>query len=161
MNVIILLSGSSSRFFKEGYKVPKFSIKVNGKSILKYIISNFDTKNDNFIFICRRDFYYNKDYNIEKDIKGNCKQYKIYLIDSHKLGPVYSLKKFSIKIKKLKDVIINYCDFFWIWKYGKFKSRLIFIQAIWSISSHKTCGEFIAYFFSMIVKIVPFLGVET
>ena len=124
MNVIILLSGSSNRFFKEGYKIPKFSIKINGKSILKYIISNFDTKNDNFIFICRRDFYNNKDYNIKKDIHDTCKQYKIYLIDSHKLGPVYSLKKFSTKIKNLKNVIINYCDFFWIWKYDKFKSWL-------------------------------------
>ena len=124
MNVIILLSGSSIRFFKKDYKVPKFLIKVDGKSILNYIISNFDTQKDNFIFICRKDFFYNKNYNIEKNIKKLCKKYKIYLIDPHKLGPVYSLIKFSDKIKKLKNVIVNYCDFFWIWDYDNFKSWL-------------------------------------
>ena len=49
MNVVILLSGSSNRFFKKNYKVPKFLITINKKTILEYIISNFDTKKDNFL----------------------------------------------------------------------------------------------------------------
>ena len=121
MNVVILLSGSSNRFFKKNYKVPKFLLTINKKTILEYIISNFDTKKDNFIFICRKDFFLNKKLGIEKIIKNNCKKYKIYLVDPHKLGPVYSLIKISNEIDKLKNVIINYCDFFWLWNYKEFK----------------------------------------
>ncbi len=120
MNVIILLSGSSNRFFEKNYTVPKFLITINKKTILSYIISNFNTEKDHYIFICRKDFFHNKSFNIEKIIKDNCKKYTIYLIDPHKLGPVYSLIKFSKKIQSLKNIIINYCDFFWLWNYNNF-----------------------------------------
>lgn len=121
MNVVILLSGSSSRFYKEGYKIPKFLIKINNRTVLNYIISNFDVKNDNFIFICRRDFFLKKKYGIKKIIEDSCKKFKIYLIDEHKKGPVYSLINFSNELGKLKNLIVNYCDFFWIWEYSDFK----------------------------------------
>jgi len=129
MNIFILISGSSSRFYKENFNKPKFLINVKGKLIIEHIISNFDKQNDFYYFICREDFYYNKKLNIEKIIKKNCKNFKILLIKKHNFGPVYSLLKYSNLIKKLNNVIINYCDFNWVWNYYAFKRWLILKQA--------------------------------
>ena len=46
MNIFILISGSSSRFYKQNFKKPKFLINVKGKLIIEHIISNFDKQND-------------------------------------------------------------------------------------------------------------------
>ena len=44
MQIIIPMSGFGERFKKEGYKVPKPLIEVNGKPIINYILRCFQEK---------------------------------------------------------------------------------------------------------------------
>ena len=50
MKVIISMSGMSSRFTNAGYNVPKFMIKVDGKTVIEHIVDLYPIDSD-FIFI--------------------------------------------------------------------------------------------------------------
>ena len=51
MKVVIPMAGTSDRFSKEGYNVPKPLIQIEGKSMIEHIITMF-SEQDDFIFIC-------------------------------------------------------------------------------------------------------------
>lgn len=49
------MAGLSSRFFKAGYKKPKYQLQINGESMFSWSVKSFAKyfKEDTFIFVCR------------------------------------------------------------------------------------------------------------
>ena len=54
MKVIISMSGLSSRFAAVGYDIPKFMIKVDGKTVIQHIIELYPV-DSNFLLIINDD----------------------------------------------------------------------------------------------------------
>lgn len=121
MNIIFTLAGKSKRFTSEGYKKPKFLLKIGNSTILESIIKQF-SEDDSFYFIFNEEQISN--YPEIVDIIGSItKKFEIISIESHEKGPAYS----ALQIKKINlydPVIISYCDFLVEWNYKSFLSNL-------------------------------------
>lgn len=120
MNIVILMSGTGSRFADKGYKDIKPLIKVFNKPIIEYIIAKF-SKDDHFIFVCREEHLLNKKLNLKNYLSSLAIKTSIICIENHKLGPVHSLIKAADYLDKESELIINYCDFDWRWDYSEFR----------------------------------------
>lgn len=117
MKIIITMAGIGERFIKAGYDKPKPFIVVNGKKIIDYIIDLFDEK-DEFILIA------NNKVNVEEVLSKNDKNIKIVYIDSHKKGPVFTVKHVFDQIKDDEEIIVTYCDNPYRWNYKDFKKNV-------------------------------------
>ena len=55
---IIPMVGRSSRFFKEGYALPKYQLPLHGTSVFVKVIESFQYyfESDTFLFLCRTDY---------------------------------------------------------------------------------------------------------
>lgn len=122
MQIVIPMAGKGDRFISSGYKEIKPLIQVNGKPIIEYVVSLFPGEND-FVFICNKEHIKTTPLaNIIRELKPNA---VICEIEGHKLGPVETVLRAKKYISNSKPVIINYCDFFQIWDYNKFKKKVL------------------------------------
>ena len=124
MKVVIPMAGTSDRFSKEGYNVPKPLIQIEGKSMIEHIITMF-SEQDDFIFICNIKNL--QKTNIEEVLKKVKPSGKIIGIDFKKLGPAWGVLEALKKEDFIRDdesVIVNYCDFGWDWDYEDFKKTV-------------------------------------
>lgn len=122
MQVIIPMAGKWQRFKDQGYDKPKYLLDTLWKTIIENIISNFDKKNDIFLFICNEtDFNNNVLNKLLEELKIN---YKIVSIAEHKLWPVYTVLKAENYIHDDLPTIVNYCDFLWVWDYKDFRNKI-------------------------------------
>ena len=96
--------------------------------MLYYIKNKYQCKNknsfaiyktDKFIFVCSKKILSKSEYReILKNITPN---YAIVEIDSHELGPIYSVLQAEAQIEdKNLPIIISYCDFTMEWNYKQF-----------------------------------------
>lgn len=122
MNIIIPCSGIGKRFLNAGFEETKPLININNKKIIDYVISMFDVKNDNFIFICNEEN--RKD--IESYVRSNY-SFKCFFnsIAYPSYGPVGAIVKSLDFIKDhliIQDgICISYCDYFQKFDYKEFK----------------------------------------
>lgn len=113
------MSGMSSRFSTAGYDIPKYLIKVDGKSIIEHIVGLYP-KESEFIFIIN-DKHKNETNVV--DVLDNLVDNKIIVtIPRHKNGPVFTVSKLENLIDDDEQIIINYCDFSMYWEYDNFKA---------------------------------------
>jgi len=133
MQVIIPMAWIWRRFKDKWYKIDKYLLEIQWKTIIEKIIGNFDLENDNYIFICNE--YDSKLYNLHDFFSKLNIKYRIVLIDNHNLWPVYSLSKAEKYILDESDTIVNYCDFYWRWDYKDFKNKVKYYD--WSIICYK------------------------
>ena len=112
------MSGISSRFTTAGYKIPKYLIEVDGKTIIEHII-NLYPKNSEFIFIINDK--HKNETDIVEVLDKLVTNKKIVTILSHKKGPVFSVSEFGHLIDDDEQVIVNYCDFSMYWNYYDFE----------------------------------------
>lgn len=122
MQIIIPMAWLWERFKKSWYTISKYLLKIQWKTIIENIVSNFDKKNDTFLFICNKED--GKKNNLEKIFYWLNINYNLVMIDNHKFWPAYTLQKASKFIKKDLPTIVNYCDFYWKWDYNSFKSKI-------------------------------------
>lgn len=57
MNIVITMAGNGSRFKEAGYKLPKYMISVNGKTLFEWSLTSLINLNDKskYIFIVKRE----------------------------------------------------------------------------------------------------------
>ena len=122
MKIIIPMTGYGSRFVAAGYKDLKPFIKVQGKSIIQWIIEGMYPNEKDILFVCRQEHLDNIPNMRERllDIAPTAKIFSIK--DWIKKGPVYDVLRASEMIEDDKQCIINYCDFYMTWNYDKFVS---------------------------------------
>lgn len=78
MKIIIPMAGKGSRFFKEGYKLPKYMIDVKGKTLLEYSLESLPLDlADEIIIICLEE---HKVFNVRKFIKEKVHHDNVRLI---------------------------------------------------------------------------------
>lgn len=100
--IVIPMAGLSSRFFKEGYDLPKHQLPLFNKTVFQWVMNSFHAyfKSDHFIFIVR-DVFGNVDFiKSELDFLGVV-NYSIVILDSETRGQadtVYlGLKDFDLE----------------------------------------------------------------
>ena len=74
MTIIITMAGIGSRFKKAGYKVPKYMIKANGKTLFEWSMDSllgYNEKVEKYIFVVQ------KEDHSKQFIEEKCKNYKI------------------------------------------------------------------------------------
>jgi NDP-sugar pyrophosphorylase family protein len=122
MKIIIPMTGQGSRFKNAGYETYKALIKIHGKPVIEHIVGLFPGEKD-FIFICRNDML--SEIDLENYLLSLVPTAKIFGIDAHKLGPVYTVSKVYDLIDDDEPVICNYCDFSMVWDYEHFKFQML------------------------------------
>ena len=117
MKIIIPMAGKSIRFFKAGYKTPKYFLKNGDKYIIENVLNMFND-NDEYYLI----FSYSQKKKYQKKIESIKKlKKKIFItyIDDHNKGPVNSIILADFKFYDA-NVIISYNDFLVDWNYDHF-----------------------------------------
>ena len=92
MAFIIPMLGRSSRFFNEGYSVPKYQLQLSDKSTFFHAISSFEKyfRTDLFIFLVRSD--YDADVFVKDEIrKSSINSYKIKVVEYETNGQAESV----------------------------------------------------------------------
>jgi len=99
------MAGKSSRFFNEGYDIPKYMLPLNGNSnVFKESVKSFQNyfKTDFFLFITRSDFEV-KDF-VEKECNFlGIKNFEIVSLDNDTRGQADTVKIGLQKTKYNKD----------------------------------------------------------
>jgi len=121
MDVLITLAGQSKRFYKAGYKKPKFLLPIGNSTVISEVIKKFDDNDTFHCVLTEEQITENK--NLINYIKSLRKNVHINVIKSHNLGPVYSALQVE-SIKNDSSIIISYCDFLIDWDYKKFKREI-------------------------------------
>ena len=123
LQLIIPMSGFGSRFINAGYQIPKFLIEIENKPIIKHIIDSFPELKS-VVFICNKDHLKSEKLDLRKKLLNIKNDAKIYSIEPHKKGPVYSLIKVLDKLNPNLQTIVNYCDFGWEWNFSLFEKHI-------------------------------------
>lgn len=121
MTIIIPMSGIGQRFIDAGYDIPKPLIKIDNLTIIDYVVNLFDI-NCKYIFICND--IHEKKYNLKKLLESRFTNSYVYVIETHKFGPVYAVSQIFQYLEFEKDIIVNYCDFYMKWNFNDFKQTI-------------------------------------
>lgn len=121
MKIIIAMTGQGSRFKKAGYDTYKALIEIHNKPVIQHVVELFPNESD-FIFICRNDML--QETNLRELLLRIKPSANIVGIDSHKLGPVFTVSQIYHLIDDDEPIICNYCDFSMIWDYNNFKKEM-------------------------------------
>lgn len=118
MKIIIPMSGMSSRFSRAGYQLPKYLLEIDGKTVIQHIVDLYP-KDSEFIFIVNDKN--SKETDVLNLLETICENKKVFVIPSHKFGPVHTVSHIFDKIEDDEQVVINYCDFSMYWDYQDFE----------------------------------------
>ena len=110
--VVIPMAGKSQRFFDYGYTKPKSLIEFNGLPMIGHILKIFKDFDDILVIANTHDF--NK-YDLQNFVSKLHKGAKVINIDTHNLGPSFSILKAKDQISITKKIIVHYCDFSGTW----------------------------------------------
>lgn len=125
MKIIIPMTGYGSRFVAAGYRELKPLIRVEGKPIVEWIVKGMYSKEDEFIFVCRKEHL--KTINGMKELlQGLAKNVEVIAIDEWKKnGPVYDILRVAEYITNDEPCIVNYCDVFLEWDWAALQKQLL------------------------------------
>jgi NDP-sugar pyrophosphorylase family protein len=118
MKHIIILSGHSKRFLEENFTI-KPLIQINGKTIIEYVLDTLNLKSyEDVSFIIK-----NEDvdtYKLDSYLENKFNKSKIFKINGHRLGPVYSVLEAQECIFDNEETLITYCDLHIKWDINNF-----------------------------------------
>ena len=112
------MSGMSRRFSRAGYQLPKYLLEIDGKTVIQHIIDLYPRTSE-FVFILNEKNA--DDTNILELLETFNINKQVFVIPSHKLGPVYTVAQIFDEIGDEDQVIVNYCDFSIDWDYDNFE----------------------------------------
>lgn len=121
MKVVIPMSGLGERFLAAGYTCPKPLIQVEGMPIIEHIVRNFSSE-DHFVFGVNQDHLQTTPLgDVLKNIAPNS---TLVSLSHQPEGVVSVLRELFDSIHDEEPVIVNYCDFSWVWNYEAFKREV-------------------------------------
>ena len=123
MQLLIPMSGIGQRFKNAGYSLPKPLIQISGKPIVQHVVEMFPGIED-ILFIVNKEHFNDLDLNLKRRLLEIAPNAEIVIIDNHKFGPAWAIKKAKDFIKLDVPVVVNYCDFACIWNFPKFREEL-------------------------------------
>lgn len=108
VNVVIPMAGRGQRFLDAGYETPKPLIKINGKTMIEYVIDSMRFPNAHFIFIVRKEHV--ETYGIDKLLKDLEPESDILVIDKVTEGAICTVLLAQKYFDNDEEVIIKDCD---------------------------------------------------
>lgn len=108
---IIPMAGLSSRFFKAGYKKPKYQLDLNGETVFSWSVKSFERyfQTDKFVFIYR-DVYETKTF-LEQEVKNlGIKEYELVCLPEETLGQADTVYQGITHIPSDEEVYIFNID---------------------------------------------------
>lgn len=119
MNIIIPMAGLGSRFSKNGIKIPKPLIKVNGKTLIEHSVESLGISG-RYVFITRNyeDFNYNEELTkVLKKLDPDCEEIRIDNVTS---GCSETCLYAKHLINNDEELIITNCDQLMDWDAAAF-----------------------------------------
>ncbi len=123
LQLIVPMSGIGKRFLDAGYRVPKFLIEIEGKSIIEHVLRMYPGI-ESPILICNKDHLENKKLNLREKLLNINPKLQIIAIEPHKKGPIYAVLQAMNYIDANLPTVVNYCDFNCIWDFRLFKKHI-------------------------------------
>jgi NDP-sugar pyrophosphorylase family protein len=121
MQLIIPMTGVGQRFIDAGYKELKPLIQVDGLTYIEHILAMFPGVSD-VLFIISKD--HEQREILERKVKKIMPEGIISVIEAHKLGPSYAIKKSQDFVSREKKVIVTYCDYKAKWNFQEMINQL-------------------------------------
>lgn len=112
--LVIPMTGISSRFTAAGYKLPKFLLEVDGQTVVDHVIDMFPDWED-VIFCCNEIHLDNPDLDLEAHLLRRRPKAKIVRVADNRQGPGWAVLQARHLINLDRPVVVNYCDFTCYW----------------------------------------------
>ncbi len=121
MKIVIPMAGMGKRFLAAGYETPKTLIPVDGKPVVEHVIRRFSS-DDDFVFGINHE--HDQKTPLRSVLQSLAPRGKIISMPYEKGGPITTVNNMSAAIGDDEAVIVNYCDFSWVWDYEHFKKTM-------------------------------------
>lgn len=121
MKVLIPMGGHGQRFLDAGYLLPKPLIEIDGMPVIEHIVQRF-SPSDEFVFGVLEEHLQSTP--LEAVLRRIAPRAKIMPVSYSSLGPVGTLLQMLQAVDNNEPVLINYCDFSWVWDYDDFQKCL-------------------------------------
>lgn len=112
--LVIPMTGISSRFTNAGYTLPKFLLQVDGQTVIEHVLDMFPEWDD-VIFCCNEIHLDDPDLALENLLKSKRPDSKIVRVTNNTQGPGWAVFQAREHIDKARPVVVNYCDFTGYW----------------------------------------------
>ena len=136
---LITLAGDGSRFFQEGYKIPKPLIPINGVPMIFRAVDCLP-KADKYVFVCKTDHI--EKYNLGTILAERYHNVEIITVDKTTKGQACTAEIGIINssIKDDDEILISSCDYGLEWnkeEYDKIDSDVI----VWTTVHNKAFSD--------------------
>lgn len=108
---VIPMVGLSSRFFNEGYSVPKYQLPLHDTTVFSAVISSFSHyfESDEFLFLCRSD--HGADVFVNDELRRiGVKNYRIVMFDENTRGQAETVKLGTVGVSSEEELYIFNID---------------------------------------------------
>lgn len=115
------MAGMGKRFLRAGYPTPKPLIRIEGMPIVEHIVRNFPQE-DQFVFGVNH--FHQEETDIKKILNELVPDKIIHSMPYQIDGPIGTVRELFRYVEDQEPVIVNYCDFSWVWDYSDFKKAV-------------------------------------
>lgn len=122
--LIIPMTGISSRFTAAGYDRPKFLLETDGQTVLEHVLDMYPGWDD-VVFICNATHLANPIWGLEELILRKRPKAKILSVKNKYKGPGEVILEAAEFIAKNRAVVVNYCDFSCFWDANDYANKLV------------------------------------
>ena len=112
VQIVIPIAGKSQRYSDYGYQIPKYLIEFQGLPMLGHILAVFKDFVDIILIANNVDA---ERFNLQSIVDKYHNSAKVVVVDTHDLGPSYSILLAKNNISVNKKIIVHYCDFSGVW----------------------------------------------
>lgn len=121
--LVIPMTGISSRFTAAGYNRPKALIEIDGQTVIDHVIDMFPGWDD-VVFVCNADHLADPRLELRERLLARRPHATVVEVAAHKLGPGHAVLQAAEHIDRARPVVVNYCDFTCYWDADDFAAYL-------------------------------------
>lgn len=108
--LVIPMTGLSSRFTAAGYERPKFMLEVDGQTVIEHVLDMYPDWRD-VVFVCNGIHLDDSRYDLRALLLARRPEARIVRLDGAVRGPGEAILLARDAIALDKNVVVNYCDF--------------------------------------------------
>lgn len=112
--LVIPMTGISSRFTAAGYSLPKFLLEVDGQTVIEHVLDMYPDWED-VVFCCNEIHLDDKRLDLENLLLRRRPKASIVRVSNNTKGPGWAVLQAEDLIDKNRPVVVNYCDFTCYW----------------------------------------------
>lgn len=121
--LVIPMTGISSRFTAAGYTVPKFLLELDGQTVIDHVIDMYPDWTD-VVFACNEQHLADPALDLERRLMDRVPTGRIVSLPSERRGPAWAVLACRDEIDPDRPVVVNYCDFTAVWDSDGFARML-------------------------------------